>query len=96
MGEQSGCMAEQFGRIAEQFGRIAEQCSEAKRPGKRSETTRQTKRNDQANEVCDQSLLFHDKNQGFYPGFYLMPYFFLNLSTRPPVSTSFCLPVKKG
>ena len=25
-----------------------------------------------------------------------MPYLFLNLSIRPPVSTSFCLPVKKG
>ena len=25
-----------------------------------------------------------------------MPYRFLNLSTRPAVSTSFCLPVKKG
>ena len=24
---------------------------------------------------------------------YLMPYFLLNLSTRPLVSTSFCLPV---
>ena len=27
---------------------------------------------------------------------YFMLYFFLNLSTRPPASTSFCLPVKKG
>ena len=27
---------------------------------------------------------------------YFMPKRFLNLSTRPPVSTSFCLPVKKG
>ena len=27
---------------------------------------------------------------------YCMPYFFLNLSTRPPASTSFCLPVKYG
>ena len=26
----------------------------------------------------------------------LMPYFLLNLSTRPLVSPSFCLPVKKG
>src|SRR5690606_18977396 len=25
-----------------------------------------------------------------------MPYFFLNLSTRPPVSTNFCWPVKNG
>ena len=25
-----------------------------------------------------------------------IPYFLLNLSTRPPVSTSFCLPVKNG
>ena len=27
---------------------------------------------------------------------YLIPYFRLNLSTRPAVSTSFCLPVKNG
>jgi len=27
---------------------------------------------------------------------YFIPKRFLNLSTRPPVSTSFCLPVKKG
>jgi hypothetical protein len=27
---------------------------------------------------------------------YCMPYLFLNLSTRPAVSISFCLPVKKG
>jgi len=25
-----------------------------------------------------------------------MPYFFLNLSTRPPTSVNFCLPVKNG
>ena len=29
----------------------------------------------------------------FISDFYLMPYFLLNLSTRPLVSTSFCLPV---
>lgn len=32
--------------------------------------------------------------QGFcYKNDYLMPYFLLNLSTRPEVSMSFCLPV---
>ena len=31
-----------------------------------------------------------------YDANYLMPYFLLNLSTRPLVSTSFCFPVKKG
>jgi len=30
------------------------------------------------------------------PVLYYMPYFFLKRSTRPPASTNFCLPVKKG
>ena len=35
--------------------------------------------------------------QSVRPGaFCYMPYFFLKRSTRPAVSTSFCLPVKKG
>ena len=28
--------------------------------------------------------------------FWVLPYFLLNFSTRPAVSTSFCFPVKKG
>jgi len=33
------------------------------------------------------------KPNEFTDGYFFMPYFWRNFSTRPPVSTSFCLPV---
>jgi len=36
---------------------------------------------------------FFDPGDKNTDGYFFMPYFWRNFSTRPPVSTSFCLPV---
>ena len=46
--------------------------------------------------VCDVSPKAECRAPLAPANYSLMLYFFLNLSMRPAVSTSFCLPVKKG